>query len=291
VRRAVSLVPSATDIAVSLGAGDAIVGISADCDQPDSGPPRPVVTRSVIEPSLAASDPGTVDAVVRQLAEGGSPLYELDVDLLCELEPEVLFAQDSCAVCALPSADVVAALAARGLACEVVSLDPVDLAGVLGTFRAVGAALGMAEAGRRLAYETEIRLAGLGTPSMRRVLVLDWVEPLYVAGNWVPELVRRAGGQPLLGRAGSPSHPVTAQQIFAADPDAVVVAPCGLELSAAVDAACRIRALLPGVPLLALDGRVWFSRPGPQLVQGAEALATWLGGGQPAAGIAALEVA
>ncbi len=291
--RAVSLVPSATDIVVALGAIDLLVGISADCDQPDALAPRPVVTRPMLDAALVADDPAGTDAAVRDQIEGGGLLYSLDVDLVVALAPDVVFGQDECAVCALPSSEVTAALAARGVHCDVASLDPSDLDGVLATFASVGRHLGLEDAGRALEASCRSRLQALtdgpagGGARLRRVAVLDWVDPIYLAGNWVPDVVRAAGGEPVLAQPGARSRQITLEELAGADPDLVVIAPCGLDLRAAVAAGHRLRAsaetwpALRSTPLVAFDGRVWFSRPGPRLVDGAEALAAWLAGETP----------
>jgi iron complex transport system substrate-binding protein len=314
VRRAVSLVPSATDTAIALGAGGALVGISADCDQPEPASPRPVVTRPMIDPAAAADDPAGVDAAVRlQLAAGGL-LYELDVDQVVALAPDVVFAQDSCSVCALPSSEVVAVLSRVGLACDVVSLDPADLEGVLATFPLVGRALGLEGAGMELEATCRARLDALGGAGSRaggsaeadgprsdgdvsdshaprpRVLVLDWVDPPFVAGNWVPDLVKLAGGEPVLAAAGAPSRQISWEEASSCQPELVVVAPCGLDLEAATPAAVEASEHLGAARVVAFDGRVWFSRPGPRLVEGAEALAAWLCGAQPTSGVTSIEI-
>ncbi|MFZ0172624.1 MAG: ABC transporter substrate-binding protein [Acidimicrobiales bacterium] len=291
MKRAVSLVPSATDIVVALGASDSLVGISADCDQPDYSRPRPVVTRTLIDPAMASGDPAGVDALVHEQIAAGGLLYSLDVEQVVALSPDVVFAQDECAVCALPSSEVIVALAARGVDCEVASLDPVDLDGVLATFSSVGRSLGLDATGEALEASCRARLRALAqAPDGRprpRVAVLDWVDPLYLAGNWVPDLVRAAGGQPVLSSAGGRSRETTLEELAGSDPDLIVIAPCGLDLAAAVAAGRRFRQLamawsgLRSARLVAFDGRVWFSRPGPQLVVGAEALAAWLAGVTP----------
>ena len=291
--RAVSLVPSATDIVVALGAIDLLVGISADCDQPEALAPRPVVTRPMLDAAGVAEDPAGSDAAVRDQIESGGLLYSLDVEQLVALAPDVVFGQDECAVCALPSSEVTAALVGRGVHCEVVSLDPADLEDVLATFATVGRHLGLEAAGRALAASCRSRLQALtggpagGGAARRRVAVLDWVDPIYLAGNWVPDVVRAAGGEPVLTRPGARSRRITLEELTGADPDLVVIAPCGLDLEAAVAAGHQLRAsagewpALRCTPLVAFDGRVWFSRPGPRLVDGAEALAAWLAGETP----------
>jgi iron complex transport system substrate-binding protein len=231
------------------------------------------------------------------MAAGGL-LYTLDVDQMVALAPDVVFAQDDCSVCALPSSEVVAALAARGVTCEVISLDPVDLEGVLASFSTVGQALGLAAEGAALELSCRQRLAALalareadGRRATRRprVAVLDWVEPLFAAGNWVPDLVRAAGGEPLALVSGSAagSRPIDMEALAGSHPDLVVIAPCGLDLAAATDAGRRFHQLaqgldgLSGTAVVAFDGHIWFSRPGPRLVEGCEALAAWLSGDTP----------
>jgi iron complex transport system substrate-binding protein len=299
LRRAVSLVPSATDTVVALGAAGSLVGISADCDQPDASSPLPVVTRPVIDPSVAGVDPSAVDAAVREQLASGALLYDLDVARVVALAPDVVFAQDSCSVCALPSSEVVAALSRLGVSCDVVSLDPVSLEDVLATFAVVGGALGAEEAGVALEEACRRRLgalggraagAGAGAGGGRpRVLVLDWVDPPFVAGNWVPDLVRAAGGDPLLA-AGGPSRQVSWDEALSSRPDVVVVAACGVDLAAGAAAALETGRRFKGARVIAFDGRVWFSRPGPRLVEGAEALAAWLSGARPTGGVTSIEI-
>jgi iron complex transport system substrate-binding protein len=315
LRRAVSLVPSATDALVALGAGEALVGISSDCDQPDPGRPRPVVTRAMIDPAAAAADPAGADLAVRDQLEAGGSLYHLDVAAIVSLAPQVVFAQDHCTVCAVPSSEVTSALADRGLSCEVVSLDPVGLEDVLFSFARIGRAVGAAEAGEALESSCRRRLASLGrrhrrAPATRppRVVVLDWVDPPFVAGNWVPELVEAAGGEAVPGdvsgrvpgrAAPAPSRQVTLQAVVSARPDLVVVAPCGLGLEDSTDAARVVAGWFGSRPepgsvhprVAAFDGRLWFSRPGPRLVEGAEALSALLNGERPAASEGWREVA
>jgi iron complex transport system substrate-binding protein len=290
--RVVSLVPSVTDTLAALGAGELVVGVSADCSPPD-GRPVPVVTRPVIPPESVVVDPAGVDATVRSLLEAGSSLYSLDVETIVDLRPDVLFAQDSCTVCALPSAEVAAVLRNRGLPVRVVSVDPDDLEAVLSSFSFVASALGdeFAAAGAGLAAECRQRLGALRSlsPGNRpNVLVLDWLDPPFIAGNWVPDLVQAAGGSawPFAGETpagGGPSRGVSVDELSSALPEFIVVALCGVDLGASVEVARQSPWLLSlarraGARVIAFDGRVWFSRPGPRLVEGAEALAAWLSG-------------
>lgn len=292
--RVVSLVPSATETVLALDAGDMLVGISDDCRSIAGTSQVPIVSRALVAsggaPGSAPASGAEVDADVRRRLGNGEALYGLDADLLRRLAPDVVFAQDDCAVCAVHSGIAVAALAGLGLGTRTVSLDPHSVADVLSNIREIGAALGLGDAAAALSGDLAQRLEDLaarrvprdGTTAPPRVLVLDWVEPAYVAGNWVPELVRHAGGVPVGNEDGRPSRPIDLRCLEPAD--AVVVAPCGIDLDAATAAAERLRGLEPGLlardgRILAMDGRAWFSRPGPSLVQGAELLAAWLSGG------------
>ncbi|MGC9963174.1 MAG: ABC transporter substrate-binding protein [Acidimicrobiales bacterium] len=303
MRRAISLVPSATDIVVALGAIESLVGISADCDQPDPAAPRPVVTTPMIDPGRAATDPAGVDAAVKDQLTIGGVLYSLDVELVLALAPDLVFAQDECAVCALPASEVVGTLASAGVHCEVVSLDPHSLDDVLATISTVARHLGFGEVGTTLEAACRSRLAALSAgPAARcsadrpRVAVLDWVEPLYLAGNWVPDVVRAAGGEPVLAQAGGRSRPIGLDALAAARPDVIVVAPCGLDLDAAIAGGRALRRLardwaeLKRARFVAFDGTVWFSRPGPGLVDGAEALAAWLSARRPSGSVRTAEI-
>jgi len=285
-RRVVSLVPSVTDTLVALGAGDSIVGISTDCDQPVPEAPVAVVTRPVVPASLAASSPREADGMVRERLACGEALYGVDLELLCSLRPDILFGQDSCRVCAVPAAGLGEVLRGRGLECEVVSVDPERLEDVAESFERVGAAIGRGEAGRLLAARfrgdlAELTGAGGFVPGgARRVLVLDWLDPPFVAGHWVPELVESAGGVAVLGEAGKPSREVAPSEVAEAGAEILVVAPCGLDLAQSCAAAASPLVAASGAGrVLALDGRLFFSRPGPRLVEGARALAALLSAG------------
>ncbi|MGO9195987.1 MAG: cobalamin-binding protein [Acidimicrobiales bacterium] len=279
--RAVSLVPSATETVIELGARECLVGVSDDCLALKGSSGLPVISRAVLAGSSQRAV--EIDAAVRSTLESGGRLYELDGDLLRCLSPDIIFAQDQCSVCAVPSSAVLEALGPRAAAgCRTVSIDPHDLEGVLRTFGVIADAIGLIGAGGELAERCRQQLRGLfERPARARVLVLDWTEPAFVAGNWVPELVAAAGGTAVGARPGEPSHTIDLAD-FMGQIDAVVVAPCGLSLE---EAAAAARALVVRWPALrsarlcALDGRAWFSRPGPGLVEGTAALAAWLDAG------------
>jgi iron complex transport system substrate-binding protein len=288
--RAVSLVPSATETVIALGARDCLIGVSDDCSALSGASGLPVISRAVLA-GLSRS-PVEVDSAVRSERGAGRSLYELDIVQLRALSPDVIFAQDQCAVCAVPSSAVLAALGPGADACRVVSIDPHNLPQVFASFEQIAEALGLCGSGEELARQCRHQLDSLdalGARSSRpTVLVLDWPEPAFVAGNWVPEIVAAAGGSAVGCAPGEPSHPIDLGAFERNEHglDAVVVAPCGLPIDEAADAA---RHLLTAWPALgaarwcALDGRAWFSRPGPGLLEGAAGLAAWLAGeGLPA---------
>lgn len=281
--RVVSLVPSATEIVIALGAGDQLVAVSDDCRAVRGAENLPVVSRAVVG---ADRSPLEVDAEVRANLASGSHLYALDSGLLSSLAPDIVFAEDDCAVCAVPSSAIRAVLGEELTGGRIISTDPKDLAGVFDSFEVTARALGLGAAGTALVSDCRHQLGRIEKSSdPARVIVLDWTEPAFVAGNWVPELVVAAGGIPVAAVAREPSHPIALENLISpeslGDLDAVVVAPCGLELAAAKEAALQLLEKWPGLAttrLCAFDGRSFFSRPGPGLVEGTLALAGWLAG-------------
>lgn len=263
-RSVVTLVPSATDLVCALGGADRIVGISHECDHPAVAG-RPVLTRANLatapEPGQAAADPAALDADVTASHAAGDPLYLTDRDLLHELRPDVVVAQDVCDVCAV-TGDQVACEVPAGT--EVVRLGAVDLEGLRTDLRTVGAALGgdgptrAAEAVAALDEDLAVvraRVAGLPRPT---VLLLEWSDPPFVAGHWGPEVLEVAGGIDVLGAPGAPSRRVTWAEVAEADPDVVVFLPCGYGLAAAVDEgrALAERPEVAGLRAVA-EGRAW----------------------------------
>ncbi len=274
--RIVSLLPSATEIVYALGLDDQLVGVTFECDEPA----RARQEHTVVVGGRDTSDltPGEIDAYVRAQAAAGADLYHLHEDALRDLDPELVLTQDLCWVCALPSATVDQALDFLGCSAEVLALDPYSLDDVLATISSVAVAAGVPERGAALVGELRARLAGIaarvaGRPRPR-VAVVEWVDPPFTAGHWIPDLVRAAGGEPVAATAGERSRPTTWAQIAAARPDLVVVAPCGYHLDGAAEQAPVVRAALPGVPVWAIDGDGLIVRPGPRVVDGVQALAS-----------------
>ncbi len=272
--RIASLLPAGTEIAGRLGLAADLVGVTFECDDPVGVRDRvPVVVDSALPP---AASPGEIDAVVRERAAAGLPLYEVHRARLGAADPELILTQDLCAVCALPGSTVAQVQEELGTRARVLSLDPHRLADVLDTVTAVGAAAGVPDRAAALVAGLSARLDAVaaavrGRPAPR-VLVLEWTDPPFLPGHWVPDLVTAAGGVPVAAAPGGRSTAVDPADLPPCD--AVLVAPCGFGLD---DALAQARAALPwlpaGVPVHAIDSASFVVRAGPRLVDGVEAIA------------------
>jgi iron complex transport system substrate-binding protein len=273
--RIVSLLPSATEIVYALGLGDQLAGVTFECDEPACA--RTDKTVVVGGRDTSGMTPAAIDAYVRSQLAAGEDLYTLHADALAALAPDLILTQDLCRICALPAGHVEEALDYLGCTAEVVSLDPHSLDDVLATILTVGKHAGaqpqaeqLAAALRRRIAAVADRVAGRRRPA---VAVIEWTEPPFTAGHWVPDLVTAAGGRPVAARPGGRSEQTTWEQIAAARPEVVVVAPCGFHLDAAAAQAELVARELPGLPVWAIDADGLVVRPGPRLVEGVEALA------------------
>jgi iron complex transport system substrate-binding protein len=279
--RVVSLLPAATEIVAELGAADCLVGISHECDYPPEVTSLPRVTRSRIGDG---QDPGAIDQWVREASNAGEPLYEIDDALIAELEPDVILGQGTCPVCAVRLDDV-RALAERLHPVPIVqtvnatTLDDVldDIAMVAEVLERSDEADELVAGLRERLHRVHVRLKGAATPRPR-VAVLEWTDPIFIGGHWVPQMVRRAGGVDVLGTADEPARTVTIDELVAAAPERLVFAPCGYSLPRAVDEARRLLARpdwrwAAALPAWAVDANAFLSRPGPRLVTGVELLA------------------
>ena len=278
--RIASLLPSATEIVFAVGAGDEVVGVSHECDYPEAARGLPVLTGSAVE--TRGLPQAEIDAAISSLLASGGSTYAIDVDRLRDLRPDLVITQALCDVCAVSEGQVHRVVHEEQLGARVLTLTPLDLEGVARSIEEVGEATGRAPAAARLAANLRERMAPPDPiPASRpRVLALEWLDPPYAAGHWVPEQVARAGGEDVLARPGQKSERVTWETVAASAPDVVLLLPCGLSLDEVVHEAGSLAERpewrdLPAVrngAVWALDANAWFSRPGPRLLDGIEAL-------------------
>lgn len=291
--RVISLLPSATEVICAIGLGETLVGRSHECDFPPGVERLPAVSTARID--AQALDPAQIDAAVAAAISSGQQLYGVSADDLAALAPDVVVTQTLCRVCAVEGDGVRSALRARALDADVVELEPEGVAGVLETIVRLGDLLGARDAARDLLRDAEARLAAVEAAVADRprpgVVVVEWTDPPYAAGHWVPELVKIAGGRELLGAAGMSSFRTTWEAIRALAPEVVIIAPCGFDLERTQAEATpeKVSLWLAGTPALrggrvwAIDANAYLSRPGPRIVDGAELIAAILHPGSIAA--------
>ncbi len=275
--RVVSLLPSATEIVFALGCGDDLVGVTFECDHPPEARTRRVVSTSNLPEGLSPSE---IDAEVSARIAAGEDLYRLDQDALATLDADVVLTQDLCAVCAVDLARVDDALEYLGCTAEVVTLDPRRLEEVLTSIETVADVLGVPDRAAALVRALRLRLdttaSALAGVAPRPVLVLEWTDPAFSAGHWVPDLVTAGGGVPVLANVGGDSRRVDWDQVVGASAEVVVVAPCGYHLDAAFGLAeelVRAGRVPAGAEVWAVDADSHFVRPGPRVVDGVETMA------------------
>lgn len=292
--RIVSLLPSATEIAVALGLGDALVGRSHECDFPEEVKALPVCTSTRLEKGLRSHE---IDRRVQEIVTQGLSLYEVDAPLLRELKPDIILTQTQCAVCAVTPDDLTTALANwMGTPPVLISTAPDTLDDVWGDIRAVGAAAGRDAAAETVIRDLKARLADLAARRhpRPRIAAIEWFDPLMVAGNWIPELISVAGGKPLFAKPGEHSAFLDWDDLVAADPDLLILMPCGYQIPqslADIEAVAGdprwtgMRAVQAAHVYIA-DGHHFFNRPGPRLAESAEIvaeiIASWRGKPFPA---------
>ena len=280
--RVVSLLPAATEIVAALGALDQLAGVTHECDHPAAVAQLPRVTSSAVDRDAASS---AIDAEVRTLASTGAPVFTLDSTLVTALAPDVLLTQSVCDVCALPESEVDRAVAALAVAPAVVSLGGTTLDGVWDDVRRVGDAIGRRTQADALVASLAERMQRVhatlksAQAPRPRVAVIEWLDPLFVAGHWSPELVRRAGGIDVLAQPGAHSVQIDVAAVRAADPEVLLFAPCGFGIErSARETAALIRAdawhWAWDRSCWALDGNSLTSRPGPRLVDAIEVMAS-----------------
>ena len=260
----------------ALGLGESVVGVTHECDFPPEASGKPHLTRTVVPEDLSASE---IDAAVRERTASGEALYELDVDVLSELAVDLIVTQAVCEVCAVSFDDVRTVAEELSTQPQVISLDPSTLGEVLGDVPRLAEAAGLPNGGRHLIDDAARRLDAVrdavADAPRPRVAALEWLDPVYVGGHWVPQMVELAGGEDVLGMPGDRSRTVSWEEIEAARPEVVISMPCGYYAERAAKKALeRADRLAPlGARFIAVDAAAYFSRPGPRLVDGVE----WLG--------------
>jgi iron complex transport system substrate-binding protein len=272
--RIVSLVPSATELLFALGLGDEVTGVTHECDYPAAARERPQVTRDVIGPGLSAA---AIDRAVRDLTEQGEAIYELDESALERMQPDLIVTQALCAVCAVSYDDVVAVAGRLDSQPQVISLDPHTLGEMLGDMRTLADAADAKDAGVDLVQAAaaridRVRLAVRAADPVA-VAALEWLDPVYTAGHWTPQLIEYAGGHDVLGLPGEHSERRSWEEVAAAKPEVAVVMPCGYDAERAAEEAYEYADELEALGarrVVAVDASGYFSRPGPRLIDGLE---------------------
>ena len=278
--RIVSLLPSTTEILFAIGAGPDVVGVTFECDFPAEARARTIVSTSAMPSGLT---PAEIDAYVSAALRRGDDLYRLDGGALADLDPDLVVTQNLCAVCAVDVSTVDDALNHLGCRADVLTIDPHTLDDVFGSILEIGQATGHVTEAAAIVAEQQARLAAVrdrvADRRRPRVLLLEWTDPPFTPGHWVPEMISAAGGEPLLGTPGAASRRTTWEAIHAARPELIVVAPCGYDRRAAeelADGLVRSGQLPVGVPVIAVDANASWARPGTRLVDGIEELAEHL---------------
>ena len=285
--RICSLLPGATEIACALGLADEIVGVSHECDFPAAARSKPVMVRSRIDPTTIGS--GEIDRQVGDLLRSKQSLYALDEKLFKDSEPDIILTQGLCDVCALDYNDVVRAACSLPGEPRIISLDPHCLGDILNDVLRIGEATHSSRQAESLVQELKLRIQAVRDRTARsasqpRVACLEWFDPLYIAGHWVPEMIQIAGGNDILATAGEPSVKIEWDAVIASRPEILILMPCGFDLDRAVYESSLLRncagwQTLPAVKdgrVFAVSGADYFSRPGPRLIDGLEILSQLL---------------
>ena len=282
--RICSLLPGATEIAFALDLGDDVVGVTHECDYPAEARQKPVIVHGLIDSNRMTSL--EIDRWVGERLGSNQGLYVIDKERLREAAPDVILTQGLCDVCAIDYNEVVAASETLAKKPKIVSLTPNCLTDVLDDVTRVGEATGQRHKAERFVQELERRISFVREQTARssshpRVACLEWFDPIYAAGHWVPEMVELAGGHDVLGRKGEPSAKIHWKQVVEMAPDVIVLMPCGFDVQRTANEATILEQLdgwhdLPAVKagrVFAVNGHAFFSRPGPRLVDGLELLA------------------
>jgi iron complex transport system substrate-binding protein len=280
--RIASLLPSATEIVYALGLGESLVGVTHECDYPDAARSLPALTKSLLATGLTSAE---IDAAVTESQRDEHTIYALDTHLLAQLEPDLVLTQSLCEVCAVPRAEVEAAVCSMPRAARVLSLDPSSLDDMLADIGRVGVDTGRQREARDVVTALRGRIEAVQAKtaplSKPRVFCAEWLDPIFCAGHWLPEMVGVAGGVEGLGRLGIDSVRIDWQAVREYAPEAVVLMPCGFDAEGALNEARFMMqregwADVPAVRngrVYVVDANAYFARPGPRLVDGVEILA------------------
>lgn len=275
--RIVSLVPHATELLLALGLGDQVVGVTHECDHPTAALDKPHVTKDKLAPGLSAAE---IDAAVRERTQAGESIYDLDTKLLRELKPDLIVTQELCAVCAVSYDDVCKIVADLDPQPTVISLDPKTFGETIGDIRTLSDATGAKEAAfvllATIAKRVERVKQAVAGADVVPVAAIEWLDPVFIAGHWTPQLIEMAGGFDVLGLPGEHSEESTWEAVAAARPEVVVCMPCGYDAPRALREAeehAGPLASLGARRVVAIDASGTFSRPGPRLVEALELMA------------------
>jgi iron complex transport system substrate-binding protein len=294
--RVVSLLPSATEILFAIGAGDRVVGVTHECDHPDAARHLPAVTSSLL--ATDGTTPGHIDRHIHAARHAGSSIYRLDEAALARLEPDLIITQELCDVCAVAYSEVRRAVRRLPGDVPVLSLEPRSVEEICASVEGVGVATGYTDLAARAAASMRARvaqIAALDVPKPRpRVVCIEWTDPIMVGGHWVPEMVRLAGGVDVLGDEGAPSRYVSWDEVVDAQPQVMIVMPCGYNLAKTLELVPEVAAragfdeldAVRAGRVVVVDGSAYFSRPGPRIVHGLEILAAAIRGDPAPAGAA-----
>jgi len=278
--RILSLLPSATEILFQLGLGDQVVGVTFECDFPPEARSKRIVSTSALPEGLTPSE---IDAVVKERLAAGEDLYRLDRGAFADIDPTLVVTQDLCAVCAVDVTKVDDAVAYLGCHAEILTLDPMTLAEVIDSVRLIGEATGTTDVAAVVMSECRDRLAAVAAKldgvAVRPTLLLEWTDPAFTDGHWVPDMITAAGGRSVLGRPGHNSQGATWDEVGTCGADVVIVAPCGFRLPGATELAAQVVArgvLSDHAEVWAVDADAFVVRPSPRVVDGVEIFASIL---------------
>jgi len=288
--RIVSFLPAGTEMVHALGGGRELVGRSHECDYPTSVMSLPVVSRPALD--LNGASPEEIDLAIARRMDSGDSLYAIDEALLRDLRPDVILTQNLCRVCAPSGDELTRAVRKFSVQPEVLFLTPRTIGEIEDNVLQVGRAIGRAQEADVLVRSNREKLARVRTAvknaPRRRVIFLEWTDPLFCGGHWVPEMISLAGGEDPLGRPGEDSVRMDWDDVVSVRPEVMIMSPCGYRLDQSVDLAKRMRRV-PGTEVYAVDANSYFARPGPRVAEGVELLAhlfhpdlvSWPHAGQP----------